>query len=509
MQSKTIRSRRIIVFSLWFCFSPALLLCQTNSPATKPADNAVAGWQVRDRGTMAHAVQNSGPEPGSPSVVKGNIAAAAQSVDYCDPGMKRALVMSGGGLKGAFQAGAVYHLIIHRHCDFREFSGVSVGSLNAVILAQAARDENPDASLKNLTERAEKLVKVWQDIRSSKQILKPRWPGWMWALAVRYGLFGVESVNTFDPLMKLIHDNVDVDALAERGRPVRVGSVSFWDGTYREVGPNATFPNNDRKYFLNYVYASALIPVVGKMPRIQQSEEESDPRRWPQYGDGGILNNTPIFNYFRKCSPQDQTADETRCLAWLRAGTPAPQEVQQLFVVVTAPFTKHVDTHPIPPKLLSRGSQQVTDGRKILLRTIDLILETDFREDLTLMLESNAVLAWRKQIYDAATAGLGPEQRTEFDQKFAEINRSFPLHSYNEPPDGGPSLPYDAVVVAPDKVYAESFEVDPENIALQLHSGCLEADLMMQAEFHMASRKEKCLARFPLTNTNSVQSKNQ
>jgi len=63
--------------------------------------------------------------------------------------------------------------------------------------------------------------------------------------------------------------------------------------------------------------------------------------------------------------------------------------------------------------------------------------------------------------------------------------------------------------VAPDKVYADSFEVDPENIALQLHYGCLEADLMMQAEFHMASTKEKCLARFPLTNTNSVQSKKQ
>jgi hypothetical protein len=330
----------------------------------------------------------------------------------------------------------------------------------------------------------------------------------MWAIAVRYGLSGVESMNSFDPLMKLIQDNVDVDALAERGRPVRVGSVSFWDGTYREVGPNASFPNNDRKYFLNYLYASALIPVVGKMPRIQQSEKESDPRRWLQYGDGGILNNTPIFNYFRKCSPQDQTANEMSCLAWLRVGTPAPQEVQQLFVVVTAPFTKYVDTYPVPPKLLSRGSQQVTDGRKILLRTIDLILETDFREDLTLMLESNAVLAWRKRIYDAATAGMGPEQKTEFDQKFAEINRSFPLHSYNEPPDGGPSLPYDAVVVAPDKVYSESFEVDPENIALQLHYGCLEADLMMQEDFHMASMKEKCLARFPLTTTKSVRSKN-
>jgi len=280
----------------------------------------------------------------------------AQSVGYCDPGKERALVLSGGGLKGAFQAGAVYHLIVHRRCDFREFAGVSVGSLNSVILAQAQRDENSEASLKNLTEQAEKLVKVWQDIRSPKQILKPRWPGWAWALAVRYGMFGAESLNTFDPLMHLIQTNVDVDALAERGRPVRVGSVSLWDGTYQEVGPNSTFPNNDRRYFLQYVYASALIPVVGKMPRIQQAEQETDPKQWIQFGDGGILNNTPIFNYFRKCLPSQgsqQSQDGFACRAWLRAGTPPPQDVQQLFVVVTAPFAKYQEHYPVEPKLLA------------------------------------------------------------------------------------------------------------------------------------------------------------
>src|SRR5207248_4380260 len=46
-----------------------------------------------------------------------------------------------------------------------------------------------------------------------------------------------------------------------------------------------------------------------------------------------------------KCEPQDsqgQREGEPPCLAWLRAGTPPPQDVQQLFVVVTSPFTKNV-----------------------------------------------------------------------------------------------------------------------------------------------------------------------
>jgi len=454
--------------------------------------------------------RESRPIDPSAAFAMGN-SPTAQSSDYCDPAKKRALVLSGGGLKGAFQAGAIYHFIVHRHCDFREIAGVSVGSLNAVILAQAQRDEDPEVSLKNLAERAERLVDVWQKIRSPKQILKPRWPGWMWAVAMRYGLFGIESINNFDPLMHLIQTNVDMDALS-RGRPVRVGSVSIWDGTYQEVGPSATFPNNDRKYFLQYVYASALLPIIGKMPRIQQSAEDTDAKQWIQYGDGGILNNTPLFNYFRKCGPQDtqaQDGEEPPCHAWLRIGTPAPENVQQLFVVVTSPFTKHVDHYPVEPKLLAGGSKQVTDGRKILLRTVDLMLETDFREDLTLMLNANAVLAWRKRTYDAAIAALPADQRKTFDLQLAEINRAFPLHSYNEPPDGGPSLPYDAVVVAPEKVYAETFHVDPENIALQFHYGCLAADRMMQEDFHMTSMEQKCQDRFPLPTAKPGHSKNK
>src|SRR5437764_1085536 len=103
-------------------------------------------------------------DPGA-ALAMGN-SSKAQTLEYCDPGKKRALVLSGGGLKGAFQAGAVYHLIVHRSCDFAEFSGVSVGSLNSVMLAQARRDDNPETSLKNLAERAEKMVRLWQEIRS-------------------------------------------------------------------------------------------------------------------------------------------------------------------------------------------------------------------------------------------------------------------------------------------------------------------------------------------------------
>src|SRR5207245_1660047 len=103
-----------------FGLTPALLFCQTNSPAANP-----------DPGTERDEVQSVGTQLGSPA--QSDVPAGAETVEYCAPGINRALVLSGGGLKGAFQAGAVYHLIVQRRCDFREFAGVSVGSLNAVI----------------------------------------------------------------------------------------------------------------------------------------------------------------------------------------------------------------------------------------------------------------------------------------------------------------------------------------------------------------------------------------
>jgi predicted acylesterase/phospholipase RssA len=82
-------------------------------------------------------------DPGAASEM-GN-SQTTQALNYCEPEKKRALVLSGGGLKGAFQAGAIYHFIVHRRCDFREIAGVSVGSLNAAILAQAQRDVRSEA----------------------------------------------------------------------------------------------------------------------------------------------------------------------------------------------------------------------------------------------------------------------------------------------------------------------------------------------------------------------------
>ena len=102
-----------------------------------------------------------------------NYAAYAQ-FDPCGSGHDRALVLSGGGAKGAFEAGAIYHLVYQRGCDFGDIAGVSVGALNGSYLAQASEDGD---SLANLKLAADGLVEFWKGITGPDEVLKPRFLG--------------------------------------------------------------------------------------------------------------------------------------------------------------------------------------------------------------------------------------------------------------------------------------------------------------------------------------------
>src|SRR5215467_3957146 len=98
----------------------------------------------------------------------------AQAEDPCASVKQRALVLGGGGVKGAFEAGAIYHLVVQRGCDFSEFSGVSVGALNAVFLAQARETSDASESHAILVDQSEALVSLWQSLTSARDFARPR-----------------------------------------------------------------------------------------------------------------------------------------------------------------------------------------------------------------------------------------------------------------------------------------------------------------------------------------------
>jgi NTE family protein len=75
---------------------------------------------------------------------------------------KKALYLAGGGARGAYQAGvlkAIHHILQVKVIPFHVVSGVSVGSINAAILAECAD---------NFAAAIEKLEWVWSDIHCHK-----------------------------------------------------------------------------------------------------------------------------------------------------------------------------------------------------------------------------------------------------------------------------------------------------------------------------------------------------
>jgi hypothetical protein len=425
---------------------------------------------------------------------------SAQTID-CSTNQGRALILSGGGAKGAFEAGAVYHLIVHRHCDFKEFSGVSVGALNVSFLAQAATSSDPERSLTNLEKQAESLVAVWDGIRGPQDIFKKRFLGML-----RFGLFGAESLNDFTPLRNLINNGVSPKKLL-MGRTVRVGVVSFWDGRYREVVASKTSEQENQK-FLEYVFASSLIPIYGQMPQIQDDPAITDKKQWMQFADAGVRRVTPVSSYFMTCdttalpfeaalSPLSQSlapCDNQRG-KWI----PAHENViNQLFVVMSSPYSRSSDevATPNPDDCCQKGTRKFSNGHKILERTISLSMGIPYRWDLSFAQMANEFLAWRQEQHNVYVLAVAPGKPLDFQQQARRLN--FPVESYNPGDTAGvPSLPYEIRLIAPQKIFADIYGFDPPNIREQLYCGCMAADQVMSNGDPKRSLSLQCALRFP------------
>jgi len=426
----------------------------------------------------------------------------AQAEDPCANAKHRALVLSGGGSKGAFEAGAIYHLVVQRHCDFHEFSGVSVGALNAAFLAQAAQAEDPAQSFKHLAEESEGLVSLWQSVKGANDIRRAR------RLAtLRFGLFGLEGLNDFGPLKQLLNRNISMEKLAA-GRPVRAGVVSFWSGGYREVLAQPMLSKTGGQSFLEYLFASSVPPVYGKLPTIPDAHSGDAPKLWPQFSDGGLRHITPVASYFKICRAADPAPAgdsgipiEDDCSSNSVFGAPPHTPVQQLFVIVTSPYPRDSDFLPPMDATCCRpGRHQITDGRKVLGRTLALMDDAVYRSDLDFLQFANDTLRWRRQAYERMTEMADQDQSAEIKRHFVG-ETGFLIESYNrdELDPAAPSRPYEVGMVIPDREAA-----DPEHLLLitpaiiqeQLYSGCLTADRMMVRDFHLPSLADQCSERF-------------
>lgn len=429
--------------------------------------------------------------------------AAAQDV-VCPQNKDRALVLSGGGARGAFEAGAIYHLVVQRHCDFKEISGVSVGALNGAFLAQAERSNDPQQSLKNLSAVAEELVAVWDNFKGSQDVFKSRKMSML-----RFGLFKLENLNDFSPLHELIKNRVSTTKLLN-GRTVRIGVVSFWDGRYREVVASRTSESENKK-FLDFVFASSLIPIYGKMPQIQDDPANTDPALWPQFADAGLRRVTPVSSYFKGCEEATAPFNPKTGLSAVPSSTPCERlttklmpahdgPINQLIVVMASPYSRATDEFPIAndPKCCVPGTHRYMDGHKIMERTVNLAIGLPYRWDLDFAQVDNEFLRWRQKRHSTFLSLMDPAKVNEFEKQSNLLNSDFPMESYNLGNIPGlPSLPYEFNIIVPDKVFTDVYGFDPPNIREQLYCGCLAADRVMSNKNNASFISTQCAQRFP------------
>jgi NTE family protein len=230
---------------------------------------------------------------------------------------KTALILSGGGAKGAFECGAEKYAREQKGYHWDIIAGVSVGALNASMLAM---------------EKYDRLFEIWNTI-SDDQVYTGGFNLW----SVIKLLFGAKSFYVNAPLRRLLEQEYDADQFKV---DVRVGSVSLVTGEYIQFKPG--MPN-----FSEAVLASTVMPIIWEPLDIAP--------QYPSMVDGGVRNISPLGDIL------DEDPDEIVIIN-CSPGTYAPL--------------------PSPPE----------DIVKIGQRTLDILLDEIFRNDLEEFLRINALV---------------------------------------------------------------------------------------------------------------------
>jgi NTE family protein len=170
--------------------------------------------------------------------------------------MKKALVLSGGSIKGAFEAGAVKAILEHGYQPEMLF-GISVGSLNCTFLANELARQKIENGTTDWVLAGKVLWEFWEKrITQPKDLVKSK-SNLMLLLSLNWALVfkKFESILDTSPLRKLLHEIVKPEIIAQTPVQLSVGSVNLYTG-------DLYFAHPGQENFLEYVMASTAIPVT-------------------------------------------------------------------------------------------------------------------------------------------------------------------------------------------------------------------------------------------------------
>jgi len=285
---------------------------------------------------------------------------------------RRALVLGGGGARGAYQVGMIEVLVQKMGLDFHILRGTSVGALNAAFLAQAPTGPK---SVPNLQAAALELTKLWlEEVRGNGSIYRER------AFGVAGLAAGKDSLLDNEPLNGLLEKYLDPAKLRTSGRDFAVGTVSLVTGSYQEHTPSAF-------NYLELILASTAIPVVFPPVWREATGEPND-----VLVDGGAREITPLSSAFR--------------------AKPGPDEI---YVLLTSRTLKQPDgSFPVNATMPTKYSDwddnwlgTAVSGLDVLKRTVDILTDEIYLDDIRGALKWNRVLEDAAKLVAAAKAAGG------------------------------------------------------------------------------------------------------
>ena len=188
---------------------------------------------------------------------------------------KTALVLSGGGAKGAFQCGAEKYAREVKGYHWDIIAGVSVGALNGVMLAM---------------EKYQRLFETWNTISNDRV-----YTGGFNLVSTVKLLFGAKSFYGNEPLQRMIHAEYEPEKIRS---DLRIGAVSLITGEYVEF-------RSDDPYLEQAVLASTVMPIIWTpmdVSPLHRSMVDGGVRNISPIGD--VLDAEPDEVVIINCSPQ-------------------------------------------------------------------------------------------------------------------------------------------------------------------------------------------------------------
>lgn len=189
----------------------------------------------------------------------------------------RALVLGGGSLKGAWQAGAV-QAVLETGFQPEMIYGISAGALNGSFIANEAGKQHVAKDTIDWELVNKKLISFWvENITKPSDIgiLKSRW-----MLGIETILSRFDGLLDTNPLHEKLRSHINLTSLRRSPVKLKVGAVNVNTGQMHYADPM-------EQHFLDYLRASSSLPII--MPAIQIGGDHRQ-----AFLDGGLREVVPL-----------------------------------------------------------------------------------------------------------------------------------------------------------------------------------------------------------------------